>query len=143
MIFSAFSTALEFFEKRGFLESEKSLVFGLNSTFTACVTCIFRPRITRTWSALPILKFSVLPGNLFFNPPSRLNTRFSYRSCGPSPLRHPAQPATGYQEGNFGKTKRAAPMGQLLASGIYKNELLTIKSSYSLVILEEYFSNTS
>lgn len=79
MIFSAFSTALEFFEKRAFLESEKSLVFCLNSTFTACVTCIFRPRITKMWLRGLCLKFSVLPqGGLCFNPPSRLNARFSY-----------------------------------------------------------------
>ena len=95
LIFSAFWTALQFFEKCRFLESEKSLIFGLNSTLWLVLLCIFRPRITRTWSALPILKFSVLPDNLFFNPPSRLNTRFSYRSCGPFPP--PASGTAGYR----------------------------------------------
>ena len=82
LIFSAFLTALKFFEKTAFLESEKSLVFGLNYTFAACVTCIFRPRITRTWSGALFLKFSVLPpGGLCFNPP---NLRIPVFHTGPA-----------------------------------------------------------
>ena len=113
LIFSAFWTALQFFEKTAFLESEKSLVFGLNSTLWLVLLCIFRPRITRTWSVLLMLKFSALPpGGLCFNPPSRLNARFSYPNRWA--VRPPLAICTGLQSGRGTASGRAAPMGQLL-----------------------------